>query len=282
MRPYVELNTRMRRECPHKFGKDFYKLMVNSVYGKSQENLKNRIHVRVVRSREQALRLVCKAGYMRCCVVSPSCVVIQSAVKRVLLNRPLFVGFVVLEESKRVMYKFHYTQMRVWYPTAELCFTDTDSLLYYIRTADVYADLAREHVNPHFDFSNLSAEPGESHGLFTRAREYNVGLFKDELRGVPLYEWIGLRSKMYSMLFFGEVYANAYVNRDWNWIAKAKGTKRGTMKNFVRHSHYVKSLYDMTPIRIAQNAIQSRKHRLGTYAQRRPTRSVASACPRST
>ena len=77
-----------------------------------------------------------------------------------MLNRPIYVVFCVLDLSKLLMYEFYYNYLKLKYPDAKLCFTDTDSLTYLIRTDDVYKDMIDN--NEHFDFSGYS----DSHPCF--------------------------------------------------------------------------------------------------------------------
>ncbi|GBM87305.1 hypothetical protein AVEN_107421-1 [Araneus ventricosus] len=111
------------------------------------------------------------------------------------LNCPIQVGFTILELSKVLMYDFHYNIIFKKYgDKARLLFTDTDSLCYEITTGDLNDDL--ENMKNYFDFSDYPRD----HPLYSDVTKKNIGFFKDELNGQPCLEFVGLRSKMYSIL----------------------------------------------------------------------------------
>ena len=92
------------------------------------------------------------------------------------------------------MYRFHYQVIKPTFPESALCFTDTDSFLYYIETQDLYGQLSE--LKDFFDFSNYE----KHHPLYSAENKSVVGKFKDETHGIPISEFVGLRSKMYSLL----------------------------------------------------------------------------------
>ena len=109
------------------------------------------------------------------------------------LNKPIYLGFTVLELSKWLMYDFHYNFIKKHFD-AELLFTDTDSLTYEIKSEDVYEEFFKhKHL---FDFSNY---PKDSK-FFDETNKKVIGKMKDESEGKIIGEFVGLKSKMYSML----------------------------------------------------------------------------------
>ena len=251
LKQYIDFNTRMRSRSTSDFEKDFYKLMNNSVFGKTQENLRNRVNVEVVTNRELALKRACKPSHKKSTTIHDDLVIMQTTIKNLELNKPLYVGFSVLELSKLHMYRFHYDTMLPRYPNRlNLCFTDTDSLLYEIKTQDIYADM-RESIND-YDFSDYPKD----HPNFSVENKKRIGKFKDELNSLPLEEFIGLRPKCYSLLFDRTKEKQT-----------AKGTKSAVKKAFLRHHHYRDVLDNLSTVRVKQNVIKSRYHKLGTYHQ---------------
>ena len=126
LKHYIEFNAEMRKESASMFEKYFYKLMNNSVFGKTQENLRNRVNVEVITERNIALKRVCKPSFKRSQVIHEDLGIIQNAVSNLELNKPIYVGFTVLELSKLLMYQFHCEKMLLWYDNSELCSTDID------------------------------------------------------------------------------------------------------------------------------------------------------------
>ena len=125
MKKHVEFNTEKRRNAANSFEKHFFKLMINDVYGKTMENVRKIINVRLVNMKSKAsiheIKLVLK------------------------LNKPTYVGFTVLELSKWLMYDFHYNFIKKHFDV-ELLFTDTDSLTYEIKSKDVYEEFLSTNI----------------------------------------------------------------------------------------------------------------------------------------
>ena len=109
-----------------------------------------------------------------------------------MLNKPIYVGFTVLDLSKWKMYDFHYNFIKKNF-NAELLFTDTDSLTYEIKSENVYEDFFK--WKDLFDFSNYSKDSK----FFDNANKKVIGKMKDEFGGVIIDEFIGLKPKMYSI-----------------------------------------------------------------------------------
>ena len=100
-------------------------LTISFLTGKTQENLRNRVRIQVVTDQDAALKLVAKPSYKRSMKIRDDLVLIQNHISCVKLNRPIHVGFCVLELSKIFMARFHYDKMRAWFDDIQLCFTDT-------------------------------------------------------------------------------------------------------------------------------------------------------------
>ena len=141
LKPYIEMNTRLRSGAKNTFEKDFLKLMNNSVFGKTMENLSKRVDVLLVHNEEKLLRLVAKPSYKCHKIFNENLVAVLRVKSPLLLNKPAFVGMAILDLSKTLIYDFHYGYIRNKYgDDAKLLFTDTDSLTYEIKTEDVYQD----------------------------------------------------------------------------------------------------------------------------------------------
>ena len=149
------------------------------------------------------------------------------------------------------------------YKKINLCFTDTDSLLYEVFTDDIYDDM-RCTANE-YDFSEYPF----NHHLYSTANKKVIGKFKDELNGMTLEEFVGLRAKCYSLLFRGVVKDNIVIHMYVSEKQIAKGTKKCVKKKYLRHHHFKTVLTDLSVIRVKQNAIRSKHHKLGTYNQTR-------------
>lgn len=94
------------------FEKDFYKLMNNSIYGKTMENLHLRVEIKLVNSwsgRSGARMLIAKPNLKNCRIFNESLVAIEMKKTSILINKPIIVGMCVLDISKLTMYIHFYT-----------------------------------------------------------------------------------------------------------------------------------------------------------------------------
>ena len=197
MEPYIRMNTEFRKLAKNDFEKNFYKLMNNSVFGKTMENLRNRVDIRIVRSneRDKIRKLVASPLYARHVIFTNNLVGIDMHKSRLLLNKPVYTGMTILDKSKILMYDFFYNHLKKQYgEKCELLYTDTDSLLLKIETEDVYKDIKANE-----SFYDTSDYPKE-HPLHSTVNKKVLGKMKDECAGTPISEYVGLRSKMYSVM----------------------------------------------------------------------------------
>ena len=174
------------------FEKDFFKLMINSVYGKTVENLRKRINVQLVSNVEDFLKYFSKPTYNTHKIFGKDYAAIQEIKPVLILNKRIYVGFTVLDLSKSKMYDFHYNFIKKNFD-AELLFTDTDSLTYEIKSENVYEEFFK--WKDLFDFSNYSKDSK----FFDETNKKVIGKMKDEFGGVIVTEFVGLKSNMYSM-----------------------------------------------------------------------------------
>ena len=110
---------------------------------------------------------------------------------KVVMNKPVYLGQAILDLSKIVMYEFHYDYMKLKYEdNLKLCYMDTDSFVYHIKTEDFYADIA-DDVEERFDTSGYDKE--DARPLPIGKNKKVIGLMKDELGGAMMTEFIALR-----------------------------------------------------------------------------------------
>ena len=153
LKPYIELNTKLRIEASSEFEKDFFKLMNNSVFGKTMENIRNRVDIRLRTDDKSAKKLVSKPNYERTIIFSEDLVHMKKT--ELVFNKPVYLGMSILDISKTLMYDFHYNYIKKNYGSkAKLLMTDTDSLMYEIHTEDFFEDM-REDIKAKFDTSNF-------------------------------------------------------------------------------------------------------------------------------
>ena len=130
MREYIDFNTRLRTEAKNDFEKDFYKLMNNSVFGKTMENIRKHRNIKLVNNEEEYLRNVMKPNFKSGILLGPDLMSCEMGKVRVVMNKPVYLGQAILDLSKTVMYEFHYDYMIPKYgDRLKLCYMDTDSLI---------------------------------------------------------------------------------------------------------------------------------------------------------
>ena len=143
---YIASNTESRKVAKNEFEKDFYKLMKNSVFGKTMENLRERSKIKIVNGQEteKLERLIARPNYRGAFVSEGSELVsVSMGESKVTLNKPIYLGQAILNLSKTPMYNFHHGYLKLKYgDRARLLFTDTDSLCYRVQTEDFYEDIA--------------------------------------------------------------------------------------------------------------------------------------------
>ena len=167
--------------------------MNNSVFDKTMENLRKRVDVRLLTDEKKLDKLTSKPTYASSKIFSKNLMAVHKVKETLTLNRPAYVGMCILDLSKTLMYDFHYNYIKKKYGNrARLLFTDTDSLTYEIEAEDVYKDFWNDK-----DMFDNSDYPVNSPS-YCNANKKVIGKFKDEACGVPVIEFIGLKSKMYS------------------------------------------------------------------------------------
>ena len=249
LKQYIDFNTEKRKSAKNDFEKDFFKLMNNSVFGKTMENIRKRVDVRLVTDENKLLKLASKPTYVSSKIFNENLVAVHKIKETLTLNRPAYVGMCILDLSKTLMYDFHYNYIKDKYgDKARLLFTDTDSLTYEIEADDVYQDFWNDKDK--FDNSDYP----ESSPYFNKTNKKVIGKFKDEAAGVPICEFIGLRSKMYS-----------YIKDNNKGGKTAKGIKKNVIKEDIKHEDYKDILFNDKQMYHKMKTIRSDNHELGSY-----------------
>ena len=251
LKDYIQLNTDLRTKGTTEFEKDFFKLMNNSVFGKTMENIRNRIDVRLVTEEKELEKLVKKPNFDRINTFTKDLVAVHMKKTTIKLHKPIYLGMSILDLSKTLMYEFHYNYIKPKYGNnASLLTTDTDSLFYEIKTKDFYKDIS-DDVTEWFDTSNY--EKNHSSGIPTGMNKKFIGMMKDEAGGKQITEFVGLRSKLY-----------AYKMDCGKEEKKCKGVKKGVVKKEITLEDYKNCLFTKEDQQRTMNAIRSRKHNIHT------------------
>ena len=268
---YIKFCGNMRRSANSENEKNYWKLMMNAVFGKSMENVRERVRIEVVRDPKKAIKLINHNCFKRYMLFNDNLAAIELYKTRTCLDKPIYVGQAILDLSKLFMYEFHYDKMLIKYPRSNLLFTDTDSFCYEIFTEDFYNELkGDDEWFSNFDTSNYP----ENHLCFSLNRKKEIGKYKDETKGDPVKEFVGLRSKLYSML-----------TTTGEWKKAMKGVKKCSLKmkfdedkgedvvdeedSKLKHEHYLKCLLTRESINVQSFNIRSEKHKLKTIKEKK-------------
>ena len=142
---YITLNTDLRTNAINDFEKDFFKLMNNGVFGKTMENIRNRVDIRLVNDRRKAEKLAAKPNFKHLTIFDEDLVSIHMKRTKLKFNKPVYCGMAILDLSKTLMYDFHYNNIKLKFgENAKPLFTDTDLLCYEIQIDDFFKDISQD------------------------------------------------------------------------------------------------------------------------------------------
>ena len=180
MKPYIDKNTELRSESKNDFEKHF-KLMNNSVYGKTMENVRKQRDINLVTTNSEKRKLVSEPNYHTCKQFSENFMAIEMKKTKILMNKPVYVGQAVLDISKTLMYEFWYDYIIPKYDDkVTLCCMDTDSFIFHIKTDVLYEDIMSD-LQKWYDTSKIDLKLGRCIPI-----GINKGVilkFKDEFNG---------------------------------------------------------------------------------------------------
>ena len=248
MKPYIDFSTQLRTKATNDFEKDFFKLMNNSVFGKTMENIRKHRNIKLVTNRETYLRIIMCPNFKSGVLFGENLMGCEMSKIKVVMNKPVYLGQVILDLSKIVMYEFHYDYMKPKFKGLQLCYMDTDSLIYRIGTEDFYADIA-DDVQTRFNMSGYNLD----HPLPVGLNKKVIRSMKDELEGAIMTEFVALRPKLYS-----------YRKLDGMEDKKCKGIKRCVVKKTLTFEDYKDCLFNPDAIYRSQLMFRSSKHEVHT------------------
>ena len=245
LQPYIDMNTELRKAAKNDFEKDLFKLMNNSVFGKTMENIRKHRDVKLVTTDKKRSKLVSEPNYHTINLIFEDLSIIEMKKTKVKMNKPIYLGLSILEISKTFMYEFWYDYMKPKYDNdVKLCYMDTDSFIMNIKTNDFDEDISND-VENRLDISNYEV----NRPLPTEKNKKVIGLMKDELGGKIITEFVTLRPKTYS-----------FLADDGKEDKKAKGTKKCAIKKMIKFNDYKKCLLNDEVVLKSQQRFISKKH----------------------
>ena len=252
LKTYIDFNAQLRTAATNDFEKDFFKLMNNSVFGKTMENIRKHRNIKLVMTEEKYLHMVMKPNFKSEVLFGENLMGCEMGKIKVVINKLVYLGQAILDLSKIVTYEFHYDYMVPKYglEKLKLCYMDTDSLVYDIKTEDFYEDIAND-VEARFDTSGYSKT--DFRPLPIGLNKKVIGLMKDVLGGKIMTEFVALRPKLYS-----------YKKLGGSEDKKCKGIKKCVVKKTLTFEDYKTCLFNDSTEYISQLTFRSAKHEVHT------------------
>ena len=260
LKPYIDLNTELRKNAKNEFEKDFYKLKINSIYGKTVQNDRKHRDIKLVTTEAKRNKLASEPNYHSTKCISKHLLVMEMKKTEVKINKPMYLGQVVLDLSKTLMFDFWYDYLKPMYcDKIRLCYTDTDSFIMHIKTDDFYKDINND-VDKWFDTSNFNKK--DNRPLEIGKNKKVLGKFKDELGGKIMTKLCALRAKIYSFLINDFTDDDCEKNRIVN--KEAKGTKKCVVKREILFNNYLDSLFKNKILYRSQKRFRRDHHKVYT------------------
>ena len=192
LKPYIDMNTKLRKEAKNEFEKDFFKLMNNSVFRKTMENVRKHRDIKLGTTEEKRIKLVSEPNYHTTKQFSENLLAIEMKKAKVKMNKPVYLGKSILDISKTLMYEVSYDYVKSKYKDkAKLCYMNTDSFVINIFTEDSFEDINND-VERFLDTSNY--DENDRRPLPIGVNKKVIGIVKDKLDGKIMKELCALRA----------------------------------------------------------------------------------------
>ena len=226
---YINFNTHKRNKAKDDFEKDFYNLLNNAFYGKTMENVRNRLKIKFIEKddHKEIIKHQSKLTFNGIHKSYNNCDSFSFKQNEVLMDKPKYLGFTVLELSKLLMYETYYDKLQPYFgqENIKLHYIDCDSFVLSIETQNIINNL--KNLEDLIDFSNLN----KNLELFSNKNKKVVSKFKLETPEIIwIDEFVALRSKCYAF---------KCGNNSKN---KLKGISKSYSRN-IKFDEYKKCLY---------------------------------------
>lgn len=227
--------------------------MNNAFFGKFCQNSRKKLSIKSALNEANCKKYLSSPLLENYQIVNENFSIFKFKKPTLVLDKPIYVGFSILEMSKLHMYKLFYLHFKKYYnDNVQLLYADTDSLYMDIKTKDIYGDL-KKNFSKIIDFSNYP----EDHTLFNETHKNKIGYLKSEAIE-PIHEFVGLKCKMYAFSFGSQC------------KKRAKGVKKSSLKD-VNFKTYTDVLKSGSFLRHTMSSIVSEKHELKTVIQNKIT-----------
>ena len=228
---FIDYNTERRKSNSNTFNKNLYKLKNNSLYGKTCENVRKRINLKICNTPEKLVKYSSKVTFRKTTIITEDLVLALLRKGRIILDKPIYIGQAVLDLSKFIMYDLYYHKLKRYEAqfgcTIEIMGGDTDSFFLACRNVSLrHQLLPRMTSDGLLDTSNYD----KNDPLYSDSIACKIGCVKDESGGKVFSQFCLLQPKMYSM---------AYLSDSSSAYKKAKGVQRNVVEKQLKHQDYV-------------------------------------------
>jgi hypothetical protein len=273
LKPYIDFNTSMRTKATSEFEKDFWKLMNNSFYGKTLENVRGRVNIKLINkeNKKEAIKLFSKPTFTDVIDFSNyndevSYFGILNVIPSIKFNKPIYTGMCILDYSKLLMYDFYYNIFNKKIPDNEVLYFDTDAWVLTVYTNDLITELKK--IEDYMDTSNYPKD----HELYSETNKKVIGKFKDENAGTNMSTFIGLRSKSYAIEkitgFNNELEENIKL-KGIGYSAKKDIHMKDFYNCLLTDSESIHKMYTLNPDKHEMYINEINKKSLGPYDDKR-------------
>ena len=249
---YINHNTQKRTKAKTNFEKDLYKLMNNAFCGRTMENVRERVNLEIIphTNIDQIIKRQSKLNFKGIVNHYSEFSVYEYEKEKTVFDKPIYLGFSVLELSKLLMYEFYCHKLQPYHSSSvKLHYMDTDSFILSIKTGDLINDL--EYFKDDFDFSELD----ENHELYDTINKKVIDKMKIETSPIiELDNFVALRSKSYSFS-----YKNAQKT--------VQKSKQKGIQNTPPYTQFLNSLFNSETTTATNYSIRSDAHSLTVQKQ---------------
>ena len=241
------MNNDYRKKAKNDFEKDFFKLMNNSVFGKTMENIREHKDIKLINNINKLNEYAREPNMKNIKYFSDDLLAIEMKKTKIIMNKPVYLGQAILDISKTLMYDFYYGYIKPKYNNSvKLAYMDTDSFIMQIFTNDFYSDINND-VKKWFDTSCYSNKP-----IKIGINKKVLGKFKDETGNNEIIESVNVCAKLHSFI------------SETSEEKKAKGIKKCVKRKCIKFQDYIDAIKLNSIKRCVQTVIRSYRHNVYT------------------
>lgn len=272
MKRYIDKNTKLRAQSKNEFEKNFYKLMNNAPYGKTIENVRKHVDNKMIREnhdqdKSRFQKYLNDSRLERFPESIGGMIPCSMRKKTVMLDKPIMVGFCILELSKYSMCEYYYDYLKPKYKdNLTLLMTDTDSFIYHVEVPDFNQSITPLDAQIRYDFSGLPKD----HPLASNQNKKVINMMKPEFPNYAIVEFCGVKTKMYALRFSEPIYELGEYDKKLNEKLVHKGISSSALTNndsFISFDDYRTALFEETNVPATATTIRSFKHEVFTVEQ---------------